>query len=172
MRFWLNKIDNPTHPSIGVLTHAIAFRPIFLKQSREKQRAHLNRITDPERRERQESVYREGLDAPVVEKAIRTLDKFIHDMEAALKLNNFICGPKYSLADAAATPYINRLSVLKLLDVWADEVPHVLEWYRKIRLRRSFKMAIQNYLTETDKNQFLKIDSKGAEKARSFLRDK
>ncbi|NKB20378.1 MAG: glutathione S-transferase family protein [Alphaproteobacteria bacterium] len=169
MRLWLKRIDDPIHPACGTLTHATAFRPIFLNKSPEEQKAHFDRMPDPGRRARQEAVYRDGLEAPIVENAIRLFDKFIGDMESALNENPFIAGPGYSLADAAATPYVNRLAAIKLLDVWADSAPNVIDWYSRIQARPSFKAMVTDYLKEGDIAQFAAIDDAGAEKARTLL---
>lgn len=170
MRIWLKRVDDPIHPSAGILTHATAFRPSFLEKSHKEQKEHLEKIPDKPRRARQESVYRDGLGAPIVANAIRTFDRFIHDMETDLKTHDFIAGPDYSLADVAATAYINRLEALKLLDVWTDVAPRVINWFERIRERPSFEAAVIAYLTDADIQQFTSIDNSGAVKAREILK--
>ena len=169
MRLWLKRIDDPIHPATGTLTHATAFRPAFLKKSPEEQKAHFAAMPDPARRARQEAVYREGLDAPIVANAVRTFDKFVKDAESALAQNDFLAGPTYSLADAAATPYITRLEALKLLPVWQQDSPKLMAWFDRIRARPSFKTMITDYLTEEDIARFAAIDDSTAEKARAIL---
>ena len=93
-------------------------------------------------------------------------------MEFDLKTNDFIAGPDYSLADIAVTPYINRLKALKLLDVWMDVAPRVVEWFENIRQRPSFQTAIVAYLTDADVLQFSSIDNSGAVKARGILKER
>ena len=169
MRFWLKRVDDPIHPSAGILTHATAFRPSFLKKSPKEQKEYLEKIPDKARRARQEAVYRDGLNAAIVVNAIRTFDKFIGDMESDLNLHDFIAGPNYSLADVATTPYINRLDALKLLDVWKDVAPRVIKWFERIRQRPSFQAAVVDYLTDEDVLQFKSVDNRGAIKAREIL---
>jgi len=171
MRLWLKRIDDPIHPSTGILTHATAFRPTFLQKSPKEQKEHLEKIPDKARRARQEAVYHEGLDAVIVADAIRTFDKFVIDMESALETHEYIAGPDYSLADAAATPYINRLAALNLLDVWKDGAPNVVNWYNRICERSSFCAAITAYISDADIQQFASIDSSGAVKARVVLKE-
>jgi glutathione S-transferase len=150
LRIWLKRIDDPIHPACGILTHATAFRESFLAKSAEAQRDHFAQMPDPARRARQEAVYREGLDAPIVVGAVQTYDKFISDMELALAAMPWLAGATYSLADAAATPYINRLNNLGLLDVWAASNPRVVDWFARIRERPSFKAAVTDYFTAKD----------------------
>lgn len=170
MRLWLKRIDDPLHPATGTLTHATAFRPGFLKLDAEQQRAWFEKIPDPARRARQEAVYRDGLDAPIVVKAVKTFDRFLADMETALTENDWLTGRDYSLADAAATPYVNRLAALTLLDVWAGALPAVMGWYARIRDRPSFKAAVTDYLTERDISYFANIDAGVSEQVRHLLK--
>lgn len=169
MRLWLKRIDDPTHPACGVLTHATAFRASFLAKSPAEQKAHFEKMPDPARRARQEAVYRDGLEAPVVVGAVKTYDKLLADMEAALESAPWLAGQAYSLADAAATPYINRMNNLGLLDVWADARPRVLDWFSQISERPSFQAAITDYFTEMDAAHLAGITPDTPEKIRAIL---
>ena len=169
MRLCLKRIDDPIHPATGTLTHATAFRPAFLKKTPEEQKAHFADMPDPARRARQEAVYRDGLEAPIVANAIRTFDKFVRDAETALAQHDYLAGPAYSLADAAATPYITRLNALKLFTVWQDDCPRIIDWYDRIRARPSYQAMITDYLTAEDIARFDVIDDSTAEKAREIL---
>ena len=169
MRLWLKRIDDPTHPACGVLTHATAFRQSFLAKSSEEQQAHFAKMPDSARRARQEAVYRDGLDAPIVVGAVRTFDKLLADMEAALEPSPWLAGPLYSLADAATTPYITRLNNLGLLDVWAETRPRVLDWFARVRERPSFKAAVTDYFTEKDAAHLAGIAKNIPDKVRAIL---
>ena len=171
VRLWLKRVDESVHPSIGTLTHGTAFRPSFLNKTAEEQKAHLEKIPDPGRRARQEAVYRDGFDAAIVIQAIKVFDSFITDVEAALNTTEFLVGNNYTLADAAITPYINRIRDLKLLSLWEDISPNVLRWFEQISLRQSFSSSITDYLTEVDKNQFSSIDGAVVEKANNILKN-
>ncbi|MEE2654973.1 MAG: glutathione S-transferase family protein [Pseudomonadota bacterium] len=172
MRMWLKRIDDLVHPATGIITHATAFRPSFLQKSKKEQKAHLNKIPDIARRQRQEAVYKDGLNSPIVESAIHTFEKFICDMNTVLKEHEYISGSSYTLADAAATPYINRLASLKLLGVWRERAPKVFNWYDRICSRQSFEKAVTKYLTDSDVLQFSGIDDNVAVVARRILMQK
>ena len=169
MRLWLKRIDDPVHPACGVLTHATAFRQSFLAKSPAEQEAHFAKIPDLGRRARQRAVYRDGLDAPIVADAVRTHDKLLSDMEAALADAPFLAGPAYSLADAAATPYVSRLKNLGLLDVWAATKPRVMEWYARMQQRPSFKRAITDYFSDADAAHLASIDREAPRKIAAML---
>lgn len=169
MRIWLKRIDDPIHPSTGILTHATAFRASFLAKSPEDQKAHFAKMPDPGRRARQEAVYRDGLAAPIVADAVRAFDKLFADMDAALATGDFLAGPAYSLADAAATPYANRLRDLHLLPVWTERYPRVAGWFERIQARPSFTAAVTDYFTEKDAAHFAGVDRNAPALAREIL---
>ena len=169
LRLWLKRIDDPTHPACGILTHATAFRQSFLAKSAEEQKAHFAKMPDPARRERQEAVYRDGLDAPIVVGALHTYAQLLAHMEAALETSSWLAGPSYSLADAAATPYVNRLNDLGLLDVWTDSRPRVLDWFSRIRDRPSFKAAVTDYFTAKDAEHLAGIPKDTPDRVRAIL---
>lgn len=169
MRIWLKRIDDPVHPSTGILTHATAFRASFLAKSPEEQKAHFAKMPDAGRRARQEAVYRDGLAAPIVADAVRVFDKLFADIDAALATSDFLAGPAYSLADAAATPYANRLRDLNLLSVWTDKLPRIADWLARIEARPSFKPAVTDYFTAKDAAQFAGVDKDAPALAREIL---
>ncbi len=100
---------------------------------------------------------------------MHTYDKLSADMEGALEASPWLAGPSYSLADAAATPYINRLNNLGLLDVWAESRPRVLDGFARIRERPSFKAALTDYFTEKDAAHLAGIEKDTPDKVRAIL---
>lgn len=169
MRLWMKRIDDPIHPACGTITHAIAFRRDFLAKSPEEQAARFAAIPDPARRARQQAVYEQGLDAPIVAGAVKTYGKLLEDMEAALQSSPWLAGPAYSLADAAATPYVNRLDMMDLLDIWAGTCPRVVDWFDRIRKRPSFDAAITHWFGPKDAEQFSNLDPEVPDKVRRIL---
>lgn len=158
MRLWMKRVDDIVHPSIGSLTHATVYRPAFLALDENARAERLAKIPDPDRRERFAAVYKDGLDAPIAAASVKNLNKLIVDMEAALAESDFLTGDAYSLADAAVTPYINRLFDMGLLGLWVISAPGVLRWYSAIRERANFTPAIIDYLTDSDRAAFNAMD--------------
>lgn len=169
MRRLIRCIDDEVHPSTGNITHATVYRPSFLSLHASAQAARLAKIPDENRRRRRAAVYMDGLEAPIVVDAIKRFDKLISDMETALTLGDYLAGSAYSLADAAVTPYINRLSDLGLLTLWADGAPRTLSWFDAIRKRDSFAQAVIDYMTEADKKAFEGIDPETPMRIRRIL---
>lgn len=169
LRLWLKRIDDPVHPACGTLTHATAFRASFLALTPAQQAARLAKLPDPARRARQSAVYKDGLDAPIVVDAAKIFDRLIGDMEAALANAPWLAGDAYTLADAAATPYVNRLDMLGLLAIWTGSHPRLNDWYARIRARPSFDAAVTDYFTATDAGHFAGVDADAPDKLRAKL---
>lgn len=131
MRLFVKAFDEEVHPSVGILTYAIVLRHQMNEiKTPEELNAHFERIVDPGRRERQRGTHELGLESPAAKPALHALDKVVDSMESALKNTKWLAGEKYSLADAAATPYMVRMKVLKLDVLWAKR-PAVAEWLEK-----------------------------------------
>ena len=128
MRLMVMAFDNEVHPSIGILSYAIFLRhQMNALKSPEELADHFQKVADPMRRERQMRTHEEGLASPAASMAVSNLAKVVEQMAQALNLNNWLAGPTYSLADAAAVPYMVRATALKLDDLWQD-LPQVSTW--------------------------------------------
>lgn len=157
VRRFMKIIDDPIHPACGVLTQAISFRKDFRDQ--EKIEARMARIPDPRRRERQRSVFAEGLSSPFVADAVRDFDSFLREMEETLADGPYLGGNAYSLADAAATPYVNRLEMIGVRGVWSTSCPRVMDWYGRVRARPSFEAGVTRHFTEDDADRMRPVDA-------------
>ncbi len=168
VRRLMKMIDDPIHPACGVLTHAIAFRKAF--RTPEAIDARMARIPDPRRRARQRSVYEHGLASPLVIDALGDFDRLLDEMETMLGRADWLGGEIHSLADAAATPYVNRLAMLGLLDAWRARRPRVMDWVERIRARPSFESAVTRWFADADAERFAPCEPDAADKARELLR--
>jgi glutathione S-transferase len=63
------------------------------------------------------------------------------DMEAQLVEHPWLVGAKYTIADAAFTPYVVRLEHLDILGLLSGH-PKVLDWFNRLKTRPSFQDAI------------------------------
>jgi len=152
-RLWMKKIDDYLHAACSTITFAIAFRWVFLKLSPEALAERLRNIPNPAYRERQRLSIEQGVEAPHVPPALMQYDTYIGQMEAVLKGSPYLAGEAYSLADAAATPYLNRAAMLGLEGLWRER-PHVAAWLERMRARPSFAPAIAKYLTPQEAERF------------------
>ncbi len=168
-RLWMKKIDEYVHAACGALTFAIAFRPALLRKSRDELEARFAAIPDANTRERQRASVMLGLDAPQIIVALQNYDKFIAEIEQTLSQSQYLAGDTYSLADVAATPYVNRATMLALDRILLQERPHVAEWFSRIKERPSFRAAIDDYMSEANQKYFLVSRGEIARKVREVM---
>ena len=153
LRMITKLMDEYVHVSCMTITFATANRAHLAKLSREEMEAELAKSPDPKRSEIKRQVVAHGLDAPLVREALRVHEKLLDRIEAATKDGPYITGSHWSLADAAATPYVWRLDKLKLARMW-DNRPGVARWYERIRARPSFKLAVDDWVTPADHERY------------------
>jgi glutathione S-transferase len=144
-------MDEYVHNCCTVLTFATANRQNLLQMSAEALEAELAKSPSRARAEAKRQVAKHGLDAPIVVDALRQHEKLLGWIERAE--GPHIAGADYSLADAAATPYVWRLEMLKLSRLW-DRRPRVAAWYERVRQRPSFAAAVEAWLTQADRDRY------------------
>ena len=128
MRLLVKTIDEEVHPAIGVLSYAIFLRhQMNQRMSADELREHFRKVADPARRERQMSTHEVGLQAPAALTSIDALKRFAEQLSSALGNRSWLVGSKFSLADAAALPYMVRARALLLSSLW-DRHAGVAEW--------------------------------------------
>jgi glutathione S-transferase len=142
-------IDEYVHVFCMTLTFATANREWLARMAPQEMEAELAKSPDRKRADIKRQVVIHGLDAPLVVDAIRQHRKLLDGIEAAMKDGPYLAGDEWSLADAAATPYVWRLDKLKLARMW-DDRPGVLAWYDRVRSRPSFKVGVDDWLSTAD----------------------
>lgn len=141
MRLWTKQLDEGVHDAgIAVLSFGLAFRHQYLTRG-EAGKQMLESIPDPVKRERRRDVIEKGLDSSHFKNAVARLLQLYRDMDAAMASHPWLAGERYSIADAAFTPYVVRLEHLDVLGL-LDPTPRVADWYRRIQARPSFRDAI------------------------------
>ena len=141
MRLWTKQLDEGVHDAgIAVLSFALAFRHQYISRG-EAGKEMLESIPDPAKRERRRDVIEKGLDSPFFKNAIARLLVLYRDMDDTLSQHAWLAGDRYSIADAAFTPYVVRLDHLDVMGL-LDRTPRVAAWYDRIKARPSFQDAI------------------------------
>jgi len=148
MRLIVKAFDDEVHPSVGILTYAIVLRHQMnaLKSPRELE-AHFEKIVDPMRRERQRGTHERGLRASAARNACATLARIANELEATLEGGAWLAGTEYSLADAAALPYIKRMASLKLGGIWTDE-SKLAAWIERAESRSNCRTLVDPWGTQ------------------------
>lgn len=146
-------MDEYVHPACTTLTFATANRAALARLSPEELEAQLAKSPNTNKAEVKRQVVTQGLDAPVVADALHDYMKLLDRIEVAMADGPYIAGSDWSLAEAAATPYVWRLDKLKLARLW-DKRPGVAGWYERVRSRPSFKAAVDDWLTPAEHERY------------------
>jgi glutathione S-transferase len=149
-------MDEYVHVSCMTLTFATANRASLAKLPPAEFEAELAKAPDPKRADIKRQVVTKGLDAAPIADALHIHEKLLDSIEAAMRDGPYIAGAGWSLADAAATPYIWRLEKLKLAPMWQTR-PGVARWYERIRARPSFKIAVDDWITDADRERYAAV---------------
>ncbi|HEU5018476.1 MAG TPA: glutathione S-transferase family protein [Pseudolabrys sp.] len=169
MRLWMKRIDEYLHPASATLTYAMVHGPTMRKKSPAELTAYYAGVPNPITRARQRAAIEQGLESPDAAQALVFCRSAIADMERQLESQPWLAGESYSLADAAMTPYINRLTMLGLSNMWKGSHPHVTDWFGRILERPSFATAVDAFAAPADMQPYAGIETWAWEKARSIL---
>ena len=149
VRMYNKLIDEYVHNACMILTFATAFRPAFLKMTREAWQAEINKTPLKRRAEYKRSVIERGLDSEFVIEALAHHKKLLSWMAKSLNNGPFLAGDNFSNADCAVIPYVLRLELLKLGGMWVD-YPAIADWWARMRARPSVKAAIVDRMSAAD----------------------
>ena len=154
MRYWTKFLDEQLHPMCAVITFKSSHRHTIQRMGPEAVEEFLTKTPDPEWGRRKREWLELGFNGPEVVKAVKTHDKLLKDMEAALETSDWLAGDRFSLADIGIVPYVNRLDMLTMLEPWRPSRPRVMDWFKRMKSRPSFHPAIDKYLPESLANDF------------------
>jgi glutathione S-transferase len=153
MRNWTKAVDEQLHPACGELTFVCCHRHIIKRLGEEKLKEFLESTPDlsvtSKWKERKKEIVREGFDTPGIKDTIRLYDNYLSKMESSLAGRKWLVGDDMSLADIGLTPYVNRLDMLSMSDMWENgRFPRVEEWFERIKALPSFKPAFLDWCPE------------------------
>jgi len=128
MRLVMKAFDEEMHPGIGILSYAIFLRHQMNKlKTPEELKVHFARMTDPARRDRQQSTHELGLKSPSALTGMLLVRNVVALVDKCLATGDWLAGDEVSLADCSAIPYMVRTHALGL-DVTWESYPRVSEW--------------------------------------------
>jgi glutathione S-transferase len=147
MRLYPKACDEGLHQGVAVFSFVAMFMDRLRKKPNEMVEAHLGRIIDLDRRERQTSIYHQGIDAPHVYRGAVAFEKIFQKIEKTLSDGrNWLCGDQFTLAEINLVPYVARLEYLDMLDIWTHERPTTVAWYRRIQARPSYQIEVVDWI--------------------------
>src|SRR4029450_7303199 len=144
MRLWTKAVDEHIQPACKYITYAACHRHIIARLPPEKFEQYMQgpetgaqtRVAgDPNWVDSKRAIVSIGLEAPGVAAKFRMYDDYLQQMEDALRRHQWLVGDTFSLADIAMTPYVNRLDMLGMSEMWTTSRPHLASWFARIKAR-------------------------------------
>jgi glutathione S-transferase len=139
MRLWTKWPDEGGHIAYSSLAFVVSHRHQAHDETPGWIEAQLAEKPDATRQRRQKHAIDLGLDDPALAVTMRKMDKMVRDMQASLIARQWLAGDAFSLADIALIPYIVRLDVMTLLEIWRQDCPRVFEWLAAVRQRHGYR---------------------------------
>lgn len=154
-RYWTKAVDEDLHPACGAVTFVCSHRHTVLKNlGDEGVKAFLastpKMSVTSDWKSQKDGFTRYGFDAPGAADKVRLYDTYLRKMEDALSGgNDWLVGKKFSIADIAITPYVNRLAMMAMRGMWeGGRLPNVEKWFARIEARPNFKKCLIDWVPE------------------------
>ncbi len=146
MRLWTKAIDEVMHPACAEITFASSHRHIVNRLGPEGVAKFLNstppQSVTPQWHERKKEIVLNGFNAPGVDRKFRIYDGYLQKIEDALKDTQWLAGDSLSLADIGMLPYVNRLAMLSMSEMWTQKRPRLTDWFNRLMARRVVNEAL------------------------------
>ncbi len=145
MRMWTKRLDEDVHQATAIVTFAVSHRHAVLANPPEMVDEYINKF-GPDEAVRRRARLERGIDSAEAAPAIKTYDKFLADMEAALAAGGpWLAGKTFSLAETGVIPYVNRLDMLQLSGMWTERRPRLTDWWTRVKARPWFEREMLSY---------------------------
>jgi len=151
VRIWTKAVDEELHPACSTITYVVSHRHTILRNGVESFDDFLKSGSSEGRaaRERKWQWIQQGLKAPGAAAQIRLYDGYLRKMEAQLQENEWLAGDRFTMADIALAPYLNRLDALSMQGMWqGGRFPRVEDWFERVQSRPSFRPALVDWVPE------------------------
>jgi glutathione S-transferase len=149
VREWTKAVDEELHPACSAITYVVSHRHTILRNgagSFEDFLAGGVREGTAARTLKWQWIQL-GLEAPGAADRIRLYDSYLRNMDVALRDSEWLVGERFSMADVAMAPYVNRLAALAMEALWENgRLPRVADWLARVRARPSFHSAFVEWL--------------------------
>jgi glutathione S-transferase len=154
-RYWTKAVDEDLHPACGAVTFVCSHRHTVLKNLGEEGVKKFLASTPTMSvtsnwKDLKDGYTRYGFDAPGASEKVRLYDSYLAKMEAALSGgDDWLVGNKFSIADIAMTPYVNRLAMMSMRGMWENgRMPNAEKWFARIEARPNFKKCLIDWVPE------------------------
>ncbi len=141
MRLWTKFSDEVAYKAVYAPTWEILSKRASASFTGDKLQDVLARIPTKERRDRWETVARNGFTDDEMQDAYDKMRQCLDRIEAALAHGPWLAGETYSLADIAMIPFIDRIRNLRPEFMPAEKYPTLTAWEAALRARPAFDRA-------------------------------
>ena len=149
VRFWTKAVDEELHPACSALTYVVSHRHTILRNGAGTFEEFLSKGATEglaARRLKWEWL-QHGIDAPGAAEKIQLYDGYLRKMEDALQASDWLVGNRFSMADIAMAPYVNRVAALAMEGLWQrGRLPRVESWFTRVRARPTFEPAFNRWM--------------------------
>jgi glutathione S-transferase len=149
MRLWTKAVDENLHPACAEITFSSCHRHILRRLPQREYQDFLASTppisVTPRWHARKKEIVTLGFEAPGLAATFKLYDSYVQKMETALADRPWLAGGTFSLADIAMAPYINRLDMMGMSEIWTTSRPRVTDWFARIRSRPTFKPAFLDW---------------------------
>jgi glutathione S-transferase len=140
MRIWTKAVDDQVHPACAELTFSCTHRHTLARFLE----ATPAQSVKPGWKARKREIVTLGFDAPGIAAPFKLYDGYMQKMEDTLKDRPWLTGDTFSLADIGMAPYVNRLDMLGMAEMWAKR-PRLADWFERLKTRPSFQPAFYQW---------------------------
>lgn len=151
VREWTKAVDEELHPACSAITYVVSHRYTILRNgagSFEEFVANGSREGAAARQQKWQWIQL-GLEAPGAADKIRLYEAYLRKMEQALQHSPWLVGGRFSMADIAMAPYVNRLAALAMEGLWENgRLPRVADWFSRVQGEPGFEAAFARWMPE------------------------
>jgi glutathione S-transferase len=151
IRVWTKAVDEELHPACSAVTYIVSHRHTLLRNGTGSHEEFLaaGRTEGRAARERKWQWVQQGLEAPGADAQLAVYVGYLEKMERALNRSDWLVGDRFSMADVAMAPYVNRLAVLAMDSLWSGgRMQRLDDWFARIKARPSFVAAFEAWMPE------------------------
>lgn len=141
MRYWVYRISDQLHEACGVLSYAVAVRPMQLLRPREEVLSTIDKMPDPVKRSRRRTAFEVGIQSAEFADGLRRHVAMLREADDCLSRHPWLIGSEFTIADATLLPYVIRLDHLGM-SALVERSLNVTRWYEACSERPSFGSAI------------------------------
>jgi glutathione S-transferase len=154
MRLWTKAVDEQLQPAAKYITYAACHRHIIKRLPPDKfeqfmkgpeGEAETRVAGDPDWVASKRAIVEQGVAAPGVDGKFRMYDRYLQKMDDALADGPWLAGAAFSLADISLTPYVNRLDMLGMSELWTRSRRRLTDWFERIKARPTFKRCFPDF---------------------------